>query len=158
MKLDEKLYRAMVMDREFPFAEKTEKFLTEIPVVLLLDIYNAVTEIENMEYGADSDKYTEEQYRLLGKIFYDTSLDRYVDAFGEEWVKAHTKHVSDDDLYITLHPFGFITTMNRVHVTDKIMDYLEYEESETVSRLGCKALTTFMTGLMWDYEDWQQGF
>ena len=152
MEMDEKLYRAMVMDREFPFAIKTEEFLNKLPVEMLLKMYNAATEIENMEYVTNPDMKTDDQYRLLGKIFYDTSLDRYVEAFGEEWVKAHTKHVSDDDLYITLHPFGFITTMNYIHVTDKILDYLEHEESETVTRLDCKALTTFITGLMWDYE------
>lgn len=159
MELDEKLYKAMVMDRNFGFAEKTEEFLKTLPVSELLDIYNGVTEILNMEYGTDPEDYSEEQFRLMGKIFFDTSLDRYVEAFGEEWVRGNTKHAWSEDLYITLHPFGcFITTFNHLHVTDKILDYLLYEDSATVQRVGSKPLTLFVTGLMLDYEESKKDF
>ena len=159
MQLDEKLYKAMVMDSNFGFAEKTEEFLKALPVSELLNIYNGVTEILNMEYGTAPEDYTEEQFRLMGKIFFDTSLDRYVEAFGEEWVRGNTKHKLSEELYITLHPFGcFITTFNHLHVTDKILDYLLYEDCETVQRVGSKPLTLFVTGLMLDYEESKKCF
>ena len=162
MQLDEKLYKAMVMDSNFGFAEKTEEFLKALPVSELLNIYNGVTEILNMEYGTAPEDYTEEQFRLMGKIFFDTSLDRYVEAFGEEWVRGNTKHKLSEELYITLHPLGqsigFITTFNHLHVTDKILDYLLYEDCETVQRVGSKALTLFVTGLMLDYEESKKDF
>ena len=46
--------------------------------------------------------------------------------------------------------------MNHIHVTDKILDYLEHEESETVERVGNKTLLLFVTGLLFDYKEMKQ--
>lgn len=154
--MNDRQYEAMVWDSKFSFTEKAEEFLKALPVTELLKIYNGVTEIENMEYVIDPDNMTEEQFDLLGKIFFDTSMDRYIEAFGEDWVKAHTKRFSKEDLYITFHPFGFITTMNHIHVTDKILDYLTHEGSKAVERVGNKALLLFVTGLLFDYKEMKQ--
>ena len=127
------LVNRMIDDSTFSFKSRLTALLSKLSYDEIIPAYNiamANMNVEDMDYDFT---LTYDQLMLVGQVFLTTSLERYENAFGSEWVKSHTRHHRKTDLCISLNPAGFIEThksYTNMDFTSSVVKYLV--ESEDV--------------------------
>lgn len=120
------LVNRMIHDSTFSFKSRLTTLLSKLSYDEIIPAYNiarAIMNVEDMDYDFT---LTYDQLMLVGQVFLTTSLDRYENAFGSEWVKSHIRHHRKTDLCISLNSDGFIETHKSYTTIDFISPLVKY--------------------------------
>ena len=116
----------MINDSSFSLKDRLKAILSQFSYDEIIPVYNTITANMNVEDRDYDFTLTYEQLELVGQVFLTTSLARYENAFGAEWVKSHLRHHRKADLCITLRPDGFIETQKTYTSIDFITPVITY--------------------------------